>query len=74
MIGARKTPGAPRAAATGTLRTTFGGAPMSVRIVTRAVRPSIGPSGYRACIGDGDHSRAIVITERLLAGAAKRKR
>ncbi len=50
----------------------------------RAVATYIGPEGklFRfkveafdegGSIGDGDHTRAIISTERLLAGAAKRK-
>jgi predicted thioesterase len=52
--------------------------------MVRAVASYLGPEGklYKfrveafddaGPIGDGEHSRAIITTERLLAGAAKRK-
>lgn len=60
-------------------------APTPVGATVRAVATYLGPEGklYRfrveafddaGPIGDGEHTRAIVATERLLAGAARRKR
>ncbi len=59
-------------------------APTPVGCKVRAVASYLGPEGklYRfkveafdeaGAIGDGEHTRAIVATDRLLAGAAKRK-
>ncbi|MDH5255644.1 MAG: thioesterase, partial [Gammaproteobacteria bacterium] len=60
-------------------------APTPVGAQVRAVATYLGPEGklYRfrveafdeaGAIGEGQHVRAIVATERLLAGAARRKR